>query len=86
MSEETYPPLPYYPYVMDWDRGGRKGQRCGVIQNARGYAKIQFEDGVQWVIDRRAVRHAKLSEKKIDAKQGPESKLAGSGQPPTGES
>ena len=48
-----------YPYVWYWHKLGRKGQRCCVV--ARGKMNsimVQFEDGLQVVTSRFAVRKA----------------------------
>jgi hypothetical protein len=52
------PPIPF-PYVLVWDRLGRKGQRVKIIRQSTNTAQIEFEDGFQSVINRSAVRRAK---------------------------
>ena len=49
-------PTPY-PYVLYWDRFGRKGQRCKVIhRKSAKTAQITFEDGWSAIVDRQALR------------------------------
>jgi hypothetical protein len=45
-----------FPYVLAWDRLGRKGQRCKIIRTTPRMAHIEFEDGAVTVINRMAVR------------------------------
>ena len=37
-------PIPF-PYVLVWDRLGRKGQRCKILRQTTRTAQIKFEDG-----------------------------------------
>ena len=54
-----------YPYIMDWDRLGRKGQRCEIIGGRMGTTvQVKFQDGFTAIISRGAVRRVKDSEKK----------------------
>jgi hypothetical protein len=49
-------PTPY-PYVLVWDRLGRKGQRVAIIRQSTKTAQIKFEvDGFTTVINRQALR------------------------------
>jgi hypothetical protein len=48
-------PIPF-PYVLVWDRLGRKGQRVKIIRQSIRTAQIRFEDGFSTVIDRKALR------------------------------
>jgi hypothetical protein len=48
-------PTPF-PYVLAWDRLGRKGQRVTIIRQSIKTAQIRFEDGFTTVIDRKALR------------------------------
>jgi hypothetical protein len=48
-------PIPF-PYVLVWDRLGRKGQRVKIIRQSLRTAQIRFEDGFTTVIDRKALR------------------------------
>jgi hypothetical protein len=48
-------PIPF-PYVLVWDRLGRKGQRVAIIRQSIKTAQIRFEDGFTTVIDRKALR------------------------------
>ena len=48
-------PTPF-PYVLFWDRLGRKGQRCKIIRQSTKTAQIKFEDGTLTVINRQALR------------------------------
>jgi hypothetical protein len=58
VTEPHRPPNPYQHYLF-WDRMGRKGQSCRIInpdqKNARSL-QIQFEDGHTAVVNRRAIR------------------------------
>lgn len=48
-------PTPF-PYVLVWDRLGRKGQRVTIIRQSTKTAQIKFEDGFCTVINRQALR------------------------------
>lgn len=48
-------PTPY-PYILFWDRLGRKGQRCRINRQSTKTAQITFDDGYQTVINRQALR------------------------------
>ena len=49
-------PIPF-PYVLVWDRLGRKGQRVKIIRQSIKTAQIEFEDdGFRTVINRQALR------------------------------
>jgi hypothetical protein len=48
-------PIPF-PYVLVWDRLGRKGQRVTIIRQSTKTAQIKFEDGFTTVINRQALR------------------------------
>jgi hypothetical protein len=50
-------PTPF-PYVMYWDRLGRKGQRCRIIHDSKFSRTVQvvFEDGTVTVINSMAIR------------------------------
>jgi hypothetical protein len=48
-------PTPF-PYVLVWDRLGRKGQRVKIIRQTTRTAQIKFEDGFTAVINRQAIR------------------------------
>lgn len=48
-------PTPY-PYVLAWDRLGRKGQRVRILRQTTRTAQIEFEDGLITVLNRMAVR------------------------------
>jgi hypothetical protein len=48
-------PTPF-PYVLVWDRLGRKGQRVTIIRQSTKTAQIKFEDGFTTVINRQALR------------------------------
>lgn len=63
VTEPHRPPNPY-PHFLFWDRlGGRKGQKCRILnadaKNARAI-QIQFEDGFIAVVNRRAIRRRVL--------------------------
>lgn len=49
------PPTPF-PYVLVWDRLGRKGQRVKITRQSAKTAQIKFEDGFTTVINRQALR------------------------------
>ena len=49
-------PTPFLPYVLVWDRLGRKGQRCKILRQTRQTAQIKFEDGHTMVVNRLAIR------------------------------
>jgi hypothetical protein len=49
-------PIPLYPYVLCWDRLGRKGQRVTIIRQSTQTAQVRFEDGFTTVINRQALR------------------------------
>lgn len=51
----TPDPTPF-PYVLYWDRQGRKGQLCRIIRQTSQTAQIEFEDGHKTVVSRRAIR------------------------------
>ena len=48
-------PIPF-PYVLHWDRLGRKGQRVSIIRQSHQTAQVRFEDGFTTVINRQALR------------------------------
>ena len=48
-------PIPF-PYVLYWDRLGRKWQRCKILRQSNRTAQIKFEDGYTTVINRQAIR------------------------------
>jgi hypothetical protein len=50
-------PTPF-PYVLQWDKLGRKGQRCKVLRQTKTKIQIQFEDGYTAVLNRQAIRQA----------------------------
>lgn len=52
-AEET--PTPF-PYVLAWDKQGRKGQRCKVIANNSRTVQVEFADGHKTVLNRMAIR------------------------------
>jgi len=47
---------PLYPYVLVWDRLGRKGQACKILRQTQRTAQIKFTDGHVTVINRQALR------------------------------
>ena len=49
-------PTPFLPYVLVWDRLGRKGQRCKILRQTQRTAQICFDDGFITVINRQALR------------------------------
>jgi hypothetical protein len=48
-------PIPF-PYVLVWDRLGRKGQAVRILRQSAKTAQIKFEDGFTTVINRQALR------------------------------
>jgi hypothetical protein len=48
-------PTPF-PYVLVWDRLGRKGQPCRIIRQTTRTAQIEFQDGHKTVLNRQAIR------------------------------
>jgi hypothetical protein len=54
-STET-PQVAAYPYVLAWDRDGRKGQQCKVIKPGTLLVTLEFEDGHRCIINRMAIR------------------------------
>jgi hypothetical protein len=58
MSEtKKEPPLEEYPHRLRWDRMGRKGQCCKIlnINGTLSFVHVQFEDGHNCLIERRAL-------------------------------
>lgn len=45
-----------FPYYLSWDRLGRKGRSCRILKQGTRTVQIEFEDGMQHIIDRRALR------------------------------
>lgn len=61
-----------FRHVMDWDRFGRKGQRCEILKGQFSQVQIRFEDGHTEIVNRMALRRAKPSElKKVDETGNP---------------
>lgn len=50
---ETPNPLTHYLY---WDRAGRKGQRCRIVESGAISVTIEFADGFRTITDQRAIR------------------------------
>ena len=48
-------PIPF-PYVLVWDKQGRKGQRCTIIRQTQRTCQVRFEDGHITVLNRQAIR------------------------------
>jgi hypothetical protein len=48
-------PTPF-PYVLAWDRLGRKGQRVKIIRQSLQIAHVMFEDGFTTNLARQALR------------------------------
>lgn len=60
-----------FDYIMDWDRYGKKGERCQLMPSPKPgpLVQVRFEDGTTGLINRMAIRRARESEKKsLDAK------------------
>ena len=49
------PPNPF-PYVLYWDRLGRKGQRCRILKSGPRVFLVEFADGFRHTINRLAIR------------------------------
>jgi hypothetical protein len=49
-----------FPYVLVWDRGGRKGQKLRVInpKPKSRLVQVEFEDGLILTLDRQAIRQS----------------------------
>ena len=45
-----------FPYVLYWDKLGRKGQRCRILKPGPRVMLVEFEDGFKHTINRMAVR------------------------------
>jgi hypothetical protein len=56
-SQEAATPTPY-PYVLAWDKEGRKGQRCQILPHKplSRTVLVQFEDGYKLAVNRMAIR------------------------------
>lgn len=48
-------PTPF-PYVLKWDRLGRRGQACKIIRQTKQTAQVKFTDGFVMVVNRLAIR------------------------------
>ena len=55
---EPHRPTNPFPHVLVWDRWGRKGQKCRVLnpKNNATRVQVQFEDGFIAMISRQAIR------------------------------
>lgn len=49
-----------FPHVLHWNwaRLGRKGQRCRILRNEGTRIHVEFEDGFNTIMDRRALRRS----------------------------
>lgn len=49
-----------FPYVLVWDRGGRKGKKLRVInpKPKSRLVQVEFEDGLILTLDRQAIRQS----------------------------
>lgn len=47
-----------YPYILLWDREGRKGQRCKLVKRGR-VVVLEFPDGFRLAINAMAIRRDK---------------------------
>jgi hypothetical protein len=54
-SEEAATPNPY-PYVLYWDKLGRKGQRCRILKPGQRIVLLEFEDGFKHTCNKMAIR------------------------------
>jgi hypothetical protein len=55
-----------YPYIFRWDRKGRKGQRCRMV-NRGGFnsVHVQFEDGYEMVTSGNSLVRARDSKNSV---------------------
>lgn len=61
VANNPHRPPNAYPHFLFWDRLGRKGQSCRILQPGRINARdlqIEFEDGFIAVVNRRAIRRS----------------------------
>jgi hypothetical protein len=56
MIEPAIIPAKSFPHVLQWDRMGRKGQRCRILTMNGKLTQVQFQDGFTCLVDRRALR------------------------------
>lgn len=56
-SHEAATPNPY-PYFLQWDKLGRKGQRCRIVKPGWKIVLVEFEDGFRHTVNKMAVRRA----------------------------
>jgi hypothetical protein len=54
-SDEAATPNPY-PYILFWDKLGRKGQRCRILKPGPRVILLEFEDGFRHTVNRLAIR------------------------------
>lgn len=48
-----------FPYILRFDRGGRKGQKCRLVTRTSAQSCIEFEDGHRMVTTNTAVVRSK---------------------------
>jgi hypothetical protein len=46
------------PYVLYWDKLGRKGQRCAIVVANTRTCRVRFADNFEAVLNRQAIRRA----------------------------
>jgi hypothetical protein len=63
-----------YPHVLQQDYLGRKGARCEIITFFGARVRIQFEDGVQAVVNRVALRRADSKNRAASERNQPKAK------------
>lgn len=54
-SHEAEPENPF-PYVLFWDKLGRKGERCRILKSGPRVMLVEFDDGFKHTINRLAIR------------------------------
>lgn len=57
-SGPPYEKVVEYPHKLHWDIHGRKGKACRILKSEGLSIHIEFEDGFNFVTDRRAVRRS----------------------------
>lgn len=54
-SHEAATPNPF-PYVLYWDKLGRKGQRCRILKPGPRIVLLEFSDGFRHTMNKMAIR------------------------------
>jgi hypothetical protein len=50
-----------FPYVLYWNKLGRKGQRCSIVVANSQTCRVRFEDNFEAVLNRQAIRQGDKS-------------------------